>query len=208
MFKKGVVIKAKRIKPLNFDSESIILFSLFICGIILGAFLIKNCNVDIKNALSTILKNYISTKTESGFLICFSGVAVTFILFIMISFLLGLCAVGTPFLLLLPIGFGLGCSCYVSLMLINYSFKGLFYCILVDLLPYAITTATLVKCCCESTKLSVNLFGCIVGDNNFRGKNQFKEYILNYLILCIPVLIGAIISAFCFKIFQSLFIFT
>ena len=209
MFKKGVVFKAKRIKPINFDCETIILFSLFLCGVILGAFLIKNCDDDIKNALSTLLGNYISAKNDSGFLACFSGVTVFLIIFILMAFLFGLCAVGTPLVWLVPIGFGIICSGYVSLLLLNYGLKGLLYFVMVDLLPYAITTATLVKCCCESTKISVNLFSCIAGDNaTLRSKNIFKEYIISYLILCIPILIGALISAFCFRIFQGLFIFT
>ncbi len=208
MFKNGVVIKAKRIKPINFDCETIILFSLFLCGVILGAFLIKNCDDDIKNALSTLLSNYISAKTECGFLGCFSGVVVFLIIFILIAFLFGLCAVGTPLVWLVPIVFGIICSGYVSLMLMNYGLKGILYCIMVDLLPYAITTATLVKCCCESTKISVNLFSCIAGDSVIKGKNLFKEYIISYSILCVPVIIGALISTFCFKVFQGLFIFT
>lgn len=208
MLKKGVVIKAKRIKPINFDGEAVILFSLFLCGLILGVFLIKNCDDEIQSALSKLMGNYISAKSESGFLGCFSGVAVFLIIFILIAFLFGLCAVGTPLVWLVPIIFGIICSSYISLMLMNYGLKGLLYCIMVDLLPYAITTATLVKCCCESTKISVNLFTCIAGDNALKGKNLFKEYVVSYLILCVPVIIGALISTFCFKIFQGLFIFT
>ena len=207
MFKKGVVIKAKRIKPINFDFETIILFSLFLCGVILGAFLIKNCEGEIKNALCMVIKNYISAKCDCGFIACFSGFVVFLLIFILIAFLFGLCAVGTPLVWLVPIAFGIICSGYVSLMLMNYGLKGLLYCIMVDLLPYAITTATLVKCCCESTKISVNLFSCIAGDSVLKGKNLFKEYIISYSILCIPVIIGALISTFCFKIFQGLFIF-
>ncbi len=208
MFKRNVVIKNKRYKPLNLDCETIILFTLFLCGIILGAFLIKNCDDEVKDALCTILHNYISAKSECGFLVCFSGLTVFLIIFVILAFLFGLCAVGTPLVWLMPVAFGLICSSYISLMLINFGLKGLFYCVLVDLLPYAITTATLVKCCCESTKISVNLFSCIAGDNTLRGKNILKEYVLDYVILCIPVVIGALISSFCFKIFQGLFIFT
>ncbi len=207
MFKKSVVIKNKSFRPVNWDCETIILFSLFLCGLILGTFLIKNCSEEIKGAFSTLLSNYISAKNECGFLSCFSAVAIFYIIFLVVAFLFGLCAVGTPLVWLVPVVFGLFCSVYVSLMLINYGLKGLFYCVLVDLLPYAITTATLVKCCCESTKISVNLFGCLAGDNTLRGKNLFKDYVLNYLILCIPILIGTLISTFCFKIFQGLFIF-
>lgn len=207
MFKNTLVVKPKRIKPIKWDCQTIILFTLFLCGVILGVFIIKNSADDIKNALSTFISNFISAKSENSFFSCFSSVLVFIIIFITVSFLFGMCAIGTPFVWSVPVFFGVICSSYISLMLINYGIKGLFYCILVDLLPYAITTATIVKCCCESTKLSVNLFSCIAGDNAFRGKNLFKEYAINYLILCIPVIVGALISAFCFKIFQGLFIF-
>ena len=207
MFKKGVVIKANKIKPLKLDYETIILFSLFLCGVILGVFLIKNCDDEIKGALSTLLSNYISAKSECGFFACFSGILIFLLLFLFATFIFGLCAVGTPLVWLVPIVFGIICSGFVSLMLVNYGLKGILYCIMVDLLPYAITTATLVKCCCESTKISVNLFCCISGDNISGRKNLFLDYVLNYLILCIPIVIGALISGFLFKILQGLFIF-
>ncbi len=207
MLKKGVVIKAKRIKSLNLDCETIILFSLFICGIILGAFLIKNCDEDIKNALTSVLKNFFSAKSECSFFTCFSGSLVFLLLFVAIAFLLGLCAVGTPLIWTVPVAFGSVCSCYVSLMLINYGIKGVLYCVMVDLFQYAITTATLVKCCCESTKISVNLFSCIAGDSTIKGRHMFKDYVLNYLILCVPLVVGALLSSISFKIFQGLFIF-
>lgn len=208
MLKKSVVIKADKLRPVNADCKTIVLFSLFLCGIILGVFLIKNCDDDIKNAINVVLKNYISAKSDCGFFSCFSSCFFLMLIFILFAFLFGLSAVGTPLVLFVPISFGLICGSAVSLMLSNYGLKGLFYCIIVDLLPYAITTATLVKCCCESTKLSVELLGCIAGANSIKGRNMFKDFVFTYLILCVPVIIGALISAFFFKIFQGLFIFT
>lgn len=207
MFKRTVVLKPKKLKGSKLDCEAIILFTLFLCGIIIGVFVIKNCNDDIKNAFCTLLRNYISAKSDCGFLSCFSGTLVFLVIFVVAVFLLGMCAVGTPLVWCVPVIFGLICSGYVSLMLISYGIKGILYFVLVDLLPYAITTAVLVRCCCESTGLSVNLFTCIAGDNSFRGRNAFKEYAFSYLILCVPVIMGALISAVCFKIFEGLFIF-
>lgn len=208
MFKKGVVIKAKRINLLNIDCETVILFSLFLCGVIIGAFLIKNCDDEIKNALSALLRSFFSAKAENGFITCFSGTLVFLLVFIFTAFLFGLCAVGTPLVWLVPMAFGGICSCYVALMLVNFGLKGLLFCIMVDLLPYAITAATLVRCCCESMRISVGLFTCLWGNSALKGRNLFKDYALNYLILCIPVVVGALISCFCFRIFQGLFIFT
>lgn len=208
MFKNNVVLKNNKMQYSKLDSRTIILYSLFLCGFIIGIFFIKNCENESRDALGTLLNNHISAKCDSDFISCFCGSVFLLILFIVITFMLGLCAVGTPFICLIPLVFGFVCSCYVSLMLINYNLKGVLYCVMVDLLPYAITTASLMKCCCESTKISINLFGCIAGDVALRGKNTFKEYVLFYLILCIPVIIGALINTICFKIFQGLFVFT
>lgn len=208
MLKKGVVIKANKVKPLNIDCEAVILFSMFLCGIIIGAFLIKNCDEEIKNSLSSLLRSFFSAKAENGFVTCFSGTLVFLLIFIFSAFIFGLCAVGTPLVWLVPLVFGAICSCYVSLMLVNYGLKGLLFCLMVDLLPYAITTATLVRCCCESMRISVGLFTCLSGNTVLKGRNLFKDYALNYLVLCVPVVIGALISCFCFKILQGLFIFT
>lgn len=207
MLKRSVVIKPKRLKPIKWDYEIIILFTLFFCGVILGVFLVKSCDNDIRKLLTEILKNYISEKSDCSFLACFSGILFFMLFFVFSGFIFGLCAVGTPLIWLLPVIFGGISGCYVSLMLINYGIKGLFYCILVDLVVYAITTATLVKCCCESTRLSVDLFSCIAGKGNIKSNCMFNEYVLNYLVLCIPIIIGALISTFLFKVFQSLFIF-
>ncbi len=204
--KKSVVIKAKRIKPLKWDYQTVVLFTLFLCGVILGVLIIKNGSEELKDLLNNCMRNYISTKNKSGFLMCFSGIVAVLLLFVFLDFLLGLCAVGTPLVWTIPIIFGIVCGCCVSCMLNIYGLKGLLYCILVDLLCYAITAATLIKCCCESTKMSVDLFMSIVG-NNYKTNCLFKEYSINYLVLCIPIIIAALLNTACFKIFAGLFIF-
>lgn len=209
MLKRSVVIKARRIKPLKLDYQTIILFTLFLCGLIIGIAITKNGSEEWNNFATNLLSNYISTKSQSSFLRCFSGTLVILLLCIFIDFLFGLCAVGTPFVWLVPLLFGCFCGCGVSCLLINYGLKGLCYCALVNIPCYAITAATLIKCCCESTKMSVELFTNICGFHNANVKNTifFKEYVINYLVLCVPIVIGALISTVCFKLFSSLFIF-
>ncbi len=209
MIKKSVVIKAKRIKPLKWDYETIILFTLFLCGVILGVMLIKNCSEEFCDFLKSGLGNYISTKNKSSFITCLSGTTAFLLLFVLIDFLFGLCAVGTPLVWIVPVAFGVICGCSASGLFKFYGLKGLFYCVLVELVCYAITAATLVKCCCESTQMSLELFSCIIGNkNNYKNSYIFKEYALNYLVLCIPVIVGAVVSTVSFKVFASLFIFT
>lgn len=207
MFKKSVVIKTKRIKPLKWDYQTIVMFTLFLCGIILGIFIIKNGSEEFRAFLNNCLSNYISTKSSSGFIVCFSGLAALLLFFVFVDFLFGLCAVGTPMVWGVPLLFGVVVGCSVSCMFADYGLKGLLYCILVDLSCYSVTAATLIKCCCESTKMSVELLSCIIGTGCCKSSASFKDYAINYLILCIPVAIGVLISTICFKIFAGLFIF-
>lgn len=207
MFKRAVVLRPKKITSCKWDYKTIILFTLFLCGVILGIFIIKNGSKEFCDFLSNLLRNYISTKSKSNILMCFSGLTLLVVVFLFIDFILGLCAVGTPLVWCVPTFFGVMSGCCVSVMFINYGLKGLLYCVMVDLIWYAITAATLVKCCCESTRMSVELFSCICKNNSLRNIFSFKEYVLNYLVLCVPVLIAAFISTILFKVFASLFVF-
>lgn len=185
------------------------LFSLFLCGVILGIILIKNCNQDFKDLALQYLKNYISVKAECSFFECFLGTLSVLLICICLNLLFGLCAVGVPFVWLIPVFFGVFCGSGVSCFFINYGLKGLCYCALVNAPCYAITAATLIKCCCESTRMSLNILNCIRGikADNLKASLSFKDFLLNHLLLCVPIIIGALLSTVGFTLFSSLFIF-
>ncbi len=209
MFKRNFVINTKRLHIHKLDYQSALLFTLFICGLILGIVFIKNCDDDFKDVALKCLRNYISVKAESGFLQCFLGTLTILLLCVFFNLLFGLCAVGIPLIWLIPVCFGAFCGCGVSCFFINYGLKGLCYCALVNVPCYAITAATLIKCCCESTKMSINILNSIRGAraDNIKGCQSFNDFLLNHLALCIPIVAGALLSAVGFRLFSSLFIF-
>lgn len=206
--KRSFVIKAGKIRQADFSCSTIILLALFLCGIITGAFIIKNCDEDIKNALSIFLKSLISSKAEKGFTGNFCAVFMTMLIFIAVVFFSGLCATGTPIICVIPIFFGIFGGGYFSLMLVNYGIKGLLYCIAVDLGLYAITAASLIKCCCEGIKMSVELMGNVIGRGSTKKWCTIREYIICFSVLCIPVIAGALICTTAYTLFKGLFIFT
>ena len=205
MLKRSVVIKPRSIKPLNWDYKTIVAFTLFLCGVIIGAFIIKNSSQEYKDLICSWLSNYISTKGQGSFIMCFCGTALPLLVFVFVVFLLGLCATGVPLILLVPFLYGCTCGGYLSAMLLCFGIKGLIYCVLVDFLCYAITAATLFKCCCLSFNMAIDLFGCIMG--NFKKMCPFNTYAIDYIVLCVPVLIGVLIHTICFTIFAELFFF-
>lgn len=212
MFKKSFIIKTGNIRPLGkitFDYKLIIYFTLFLCGVIIGVLLIKNAGCDFNSFFSKFLVNNVNAKKNSGFFKVFCFTLFCFILMFFINYLCSLSAVGFPFIWLIIVGFGIICGAVISEFFITFGLKGLGFCLLVNVPCYAITAATLVCCCCESTKVCNSIFFYLFGSSNCdKGKNHFlKEYTLKYIIMCLPMCVGALLSTICFKMFSGFFIF-
>lgn len=212
MFKKTVVLNTKKLKPkghFTFDYKSLLFFTLFLCGLILGVSFIKSGDENLIEFLTRIFKNRISAEKNNSFLTCMCGDILPLLLLELFCFIGGLCAVGMPFIWLLPVGFGSFCGVVIALFFVNYGVTGLGYCALTNIPYYAITAATLIKCCCESTMCSneVLLFA-LKGETNERKNNPIlKDYTLKYLLLCVPIIIASAIRAGSSKLFSGLFDF-
>ena len=213
MFKKSVIIKTKNIRPnikLNLDYKLIIYFTLFLCGVSIGVSLIKNAGDDFNRFFSDLLVKHVNAKKHNSFITDFCFVFLCLVLLFFLNYLCSLSAVGFPFIWLILIGFGVCCGAVTGEFFISFGLKGLGFCLLVDIPCYAITAATLVCCCCESTKICNNIFFYLFGNYGCdSGRNQLlKEYTLKYIIMCLPLLLGAFASTVCFKMFSGFFTFT
>lgn len=211
MLKKSVVINAKRIKPIENispDYKTVIFFTLFVCGIILGVIIIQKSNEDFSSFFLKLLNNHLTAKKSSSWFNNFCGDFLGIFLLVFLTYILGLCAVGLPFIWLIPICFGCITGIILSLFFINYGLTGLAFCGLINIPCNAITAATLIKCCCESTRISNEIFLFVLGGNNDKAKSSLiKEYSLKYALLCLPILVAAIISSSSFTLFSGLFSF-
>ncbi len=207
MFKKSVVIRAKRLKPLKLDYITIVFFTLTICGIIIGISLIKNGDGEFNRVLRNLIESVNATKYNNSFVSCVFYVFSWLFVFVLFAFLSGLSGLGVPFISLVNVLFGIICGVFCGIYYVNYGMQGIGFFSLVYLPCYAITAATLVKCCCESLKISFEVFSFLSGNNTNQSKNKklFKDYILNYLILCIPIIMASVLNIAGFKIFIGLF---
>lgn len=207
MLKTNFVLNNKSFKGIKLDYSLVILSTIFLCGVIIGVFFIKNCDDELKNVFFNLLDNWISTKSNSGIITIFSFELVLLLTFVLFEFVFGLSAVGTPFIVLILAFFGVFSGAGASCIILNWGIKGLFYLLLVALPCYTITAAILVKCCCLSIRISSNLFNCILQKDIIkRNFCDFKEYLLNYMILIVPIVIGVIISTILFKVFCAFLI--
>lgn len=208
MLKKSVVIKRRKMNLPKFDYKNLFFFTLFICGLILGVLTIKNKNTELNNLLKSFLTNYIAVRTESNIPECIFDTSILVILIPLITFVLGLCAVGVPIIIAIPTLVGVILGMTIGVLYLQYTLQGLGYSALIIMPSAAIIIGTLLKCCNESINMSLEIIYMIIGGNKRTNQtNELKEYCLKYLVLTIPFLVSAILNTICFKLFGGLFSF-
>lgn len=208
MFKKTVVLKRKKMNLPKFDYRNFFFFSLFICGLILGVLTIKNGNSELNDVLKNFFVNYISEKNEKTILECFLESSIFIFIIPLFCFIAGLCAVGGPIVIAIPILVGIVVGMATGILYSQYTLQGLGYTALVIMPSTAIVIGTLLKCCNESINMALDIIYMIIGGNNSNIKiNKLKEYCLEYLVLCVPFILAGVINTICFKLFGGVFSF-
>lgn len=210
MLKKSVVIKANKLKPVQkfkLDYKTLIFFTVFLCGLIVGVTIFRQSGEPFSEFITEILKNYLTVCAVNSIFKNFCSIFFLLSLFVFILFIFGLCAVGQPFIWLSGFLFGCGIGIVISSYFCAFGILGVGYCALINIPCYAITAATLIKCCCESTRVSNDIFFYSLGSfNNTTGKNRLlKDYLINYLLFLVPIIIAALLKACFLKLFSGLF---
>lgn len=209
MLKKSVVIKANKFRGkvnLRFDYKTIIYFTLLICGIIIGVFLSEKGSKEWHIFFENLISNHLIAKASNDIFVNFCSMFLAVFIVFLYNYISGLCGVGIAFTSFSPFILGVYFGVIITFYYISYGFSGIAYCALINLPLYAITAATLVKCCCESSNISKEIFFYLVSGKG-EGKPFLKDYTLKYLIYLIPVSLGALISALFFHLFSHLFTF-
>lgn len=209
--KKSIVIKATKITPkinLKPDFKSMVLFSLVICGVILGLACAGKFSSGANSFIPTVLGSYAASCKELGVIKLILNYFLFSIFPVLIVFILGFCAVGVPLIWLTTVIYGFFCGVVIGCLFIENGILGLVYAICINIPCYAITAASLIRCCCESTKSSVCLFGCFCGQAiPNKGNSALKEYCLYFLVMTIPILVASIVKAISFTLFSGFFSF-
>ena len=208
MFKKTVVLKRRKMNLPKFDYKNFFFFSLFICGLILGVLTIKSEHTEINNTIKTFVINYISQKSENSVFECIINSSILILIIPLLTFTLGLCAVGGPLIIAIPTFVGIVVGMATGILYSQYNLQGLGYSALVIMPTAAIVIGTLLKCCNESINMSLEIIYMMIGGSRTASRtNELKEYCLKYLVLCIPFILSSVLNSVCFKLFGGLFSF-
>ncbi len=162
------------------------LYSLFLCGLIIGTALTQTFPV---------IKNIISDYFDSAVPILYvflKNISIYFSAYIFL-FVTGLCSIGTPFIMAIPIMTGIFySSVFVSFYSASYSYGLLLFLLLK--LPSAILFVITVFLSVIISLDMVKMIKNAVFTSSATGV-EFKHYIISYIILMVFGLFSAVIDA-------------
>lgn len=209
MFKKHVVIKAKRINPkinLKIDYKTVFFFTLMICGVILGVFISEKGSDEWHTFFSNFIKGYLNIAPDGSLFLIFGRFFLPFFILYITSYIVGLCGMGIPFLMFIPLILGIYFGVEITQYYVDFGLSGIGCCALIYSPVYAIATATLIKCCCHCFDISKEIFFYLVSGKG-NGKPIFREYSQKHLVFLVPIIIGAGLTTLSFRLFSDLFVF-
>lgn len=194
----GLVIEAKN------HITTLTLFFLFFIGLICGTLSVKFEN-SISDIIVLMFKQYNGLIVSYGFIKNFLNLFFNNIFVIISMFFFGLCAIGTPFVCLIPLVKGIGIGVVSAYMYKSYLMSGFGYCTIVYYPPQIINMLCIIIGANESYINSKNLFYMMSSSKQyeFDGKIYIIRYILILLLTIISSSIGAVLNTFLSNAFIS-----
>lgn len=194
----GLVIEAKN------HITTLTLFFLFFIGLIFGTLAVK-FESSISDIIVLMFKQYNGLIVSYGFIKNFLNLFLNNIFVIIAMFFFGLCAIGTPFVCLIPLVKGIGIGVVSAYMYKTYLMSGFGYCTIVYYPPQIINMLCIIIGANESYINSKNLFYMMSSSKQyeFDGKIYIIRYILILLLTIISSSIGAVLNTFLSNAFIS-----
>ena len=125
-------------------------------------------------------------------------------LFMLAAFLLGLCAAGLPFLLLLPVLRGAGLGVVSGWLYMTCGLPGVGYSVLV-LCPAAVVSVLLMLAYCKESMLMSGDMLLVLTNKQEKMESSLRLYITRYLVLLLVSVLAAALDAICFAAFAGIF---
>ena len=181
--------------------------SLIICGVIWGSIISGRVGVANESSFGILLQQMLSKNAASkGFLNLFLSSFFSSSMLLCISFVLGLCAVGSPGHIAIALFKGAGIGLSMSFIYAEYGIKGFAICALF-ILPSAIITSLAVMIACrEGIRFSFLVARAVLPSGGLPHLfNELSAYCFKYVFCFALVLVAAIIEAVSTIIFSMLF---
>ncbi len=207
MLKKSVVIKRKKMNIPRFNYRNLVFYILFICGLIIGVLTMQGDENSLKTVFNEFFNDYLTNKSQENFFNNFVDALIFTTILPFFTFIFGLCAVGIPIIIAIPTLSGITVGMPIGFLYSCYSLQGLGYVTLIIIPSVAIVIGTLIRCCTEAIRMSIEIIADISGYQTTSKRNELKDYCLRFVVFLIPLILSALLEVGCFKLFSGLFSF-
>ncbi|MDR1464203.1 MAG: stage II sporulation protein M [Oscillospiraceae bacterium] len=186
--------------------QKLALLGLFGLGLFLGARLAGHAEGGWPEQILRLLDQQRQARAAQSFLPNALNYFASELLFLAAAYLCGLCAVGLPMVLSLPVIRGLGVGMLSGWLYQTYALSGLSYCILVLYPATVISMLIMLTYCKESMLMSGDMLLTVTGKQD-RVESTVRHYTRRYLLLLLLSGGSAMVDALCFTAFAKLFSF-
>ncbi len=177
---------------------------LFVTGIILGTVTVTKRNEYILIKTAEIFKDYITVQTGQSLFALFMNSVFKFSIYIIVIYLLGLCAIGSPFICAVPLIRGLGAGLISGYLYSAYSLKGIGYCVLIMYPGLLVSLFAMMIGCSNGIAMSYDLLRCM-GAERTGTDMGLKKYTSGFLVILAMTVAAALTDTICYALFMRFF---
>jgi len=194
----------KMIDTLERSWQKLALLGLYAVGLFLGAKTAGGAASGWQARLLELLRAQRLGRAELSAFGSALGYFGTDFLFMLAAFLLGLCAAGLPFVLLLPVLRGMGTGVVSGWLYMTYGLHGVGYSVLV-LCPAAVVSLLIMLAYCKESMLMSGDMLLVVSNKQEKMESSLRLYVTRYLVLLLASVLAAALDALCFAMFAGIF---
>ena len=189
----------------NLNIPLIVLATLFITGLVVGAICVHTAGSGVLEKLTRMFQNYSQIRSQQSMLMNFGNSFATGAFCIILLYLSGLSAWGIVPALLLPLFKGMGLGMICGTLYADYGIRGFGYCVMV-ILPGALLSAlAVILSAKEAIRASSFIFArfCLSREAE---QTSFRNYTVKFFILLLFIGFGAVMDMLTIQFFSGLFI--
>lgn len=184
--------------------NEILLFILFVCGILIGAVAIRTCSSNLPERLQLLFQNYLEVKAGQGIGSNFCNALFRELLLLLAVYCVGLCAVGTPGICCIAAAYGGGIGIIGAYLYKKYMLKGIGYCALLFYPGRILYIAALILAGSCGVRMSRTILHTLIQKEAAQESN-FRSYNVQFLkSVCISVA-SALLESALFALFMRYF---
>ncbi|MEE1279765.1 MAG: stage II sporulation protein M [Oscillospiraceae bacterium] len=179
----------------NKDRFLISLFVVLGIGLMIGSIAAGTSSADDSSVLNRIWSAYIYNRSEQSVAACFFATFSSCFFMLLAAYVLGVCAVGIPFLYLIPAIDGIGKGIIIGFVYAKYGFIGLIKSLFLIVPQNVIFCFVIILALIQSVKMSRQMFCSVSGLQSNEPFISFKKYNQKFLFLIIGASLCSIIDA-------------